>query len=104
MELRNKVVVVTGGAGFIGSHMVDLLRDRGIAVRVLDNLVGGRADVDLRLLKRRTAYGEGLDKTSKLVRLRGKFTFCTQHAMAGSRRSTKRCGHGRRGTIGSPFT
>ncbi|WOI11827.1 GDP-mannose 4,6-dehydratase [Thalassospira lucentensis] len=37
------VAVVTGGAGFIGSHMVDLLVDRGYAVRVVDNLVGGRA-------------------------------------------------------------
>lgn len=34
--------LVTGGAGFIGSHMVDLLLDRGYAVRVIDNLVGGR--------------------------------------------------------------
>ncbi|MGH7015081.1 MAG: NAD-dependent epimerase/dehydratase family protein [Stellaceae bacterium] len=34
--------VVTGGAGFIGSHMVDLLIERGFAVRVIDNLVGGR--------------------------------------------------------------
>jgi UDP-glucose 4-epimerase len=33
--------VVTGGAGFIGSHMVDLLLDRGFEVRVVDNLVGG---------------------------------------------------------------
>jgi len=33
---------VTGGAGFIGSHMVDLLLDRGFEVRVVDNLVGGR--------------------------------------------------------------
>jgi UDP-glucose 4-epimerase len=33
--------VVTGGAGFIGSHMVDLLLDRGAEVRVVDNLVGG---------------------------------------------------------------
>jgi UDP-glucose 4-epimerase len=32
---------VTGGAGFIGSHMVDLLLDRGFEVRVVDNLVGG---------------------------------------------------------------
>jgi UDP-glucose 4-epimerase len=36
------VAVVTGGAGFIGSHMVELLLARGYAVRVIDNLVGGR--------------------------------------------------------------
>lgn len=36
------IAVVTGGAGFIGSHMVDLLVTRGFAVRVIDNLVGGR--------------------------------------------------------------
>ena len=38
------VSVVTGGAGFIGSHMVDLLVDRGFSVRVVDNLVGGREE------------------------------------------------------------
>ena len=38
------VAVVTGGAGFIGSHMVDLLLDRGFTVRVIDNLVGGRLE------------------------------------------------------------
>lgn len=36
------VAVVTGGTGFIGSHMVDLLVERGYAVRIIDNLVGGR--------------------------------------------------------------
>lgn len=36
------ISIVTGGAGFIGSHMVDLLLSRGHAVRVIDNLVGGR--------------------------------------------------------------
>jgi len=36
------IAVVTGGAGFIGSHMVDLLVTRGCRVRVIDNLVGGR--------------------------------------------------------------
>lgn len=38
------VVVLTGGAGFIGSHMVDLLLERGYEVRVVDNLVGGRIE------------------------------------------------------------
>lgn len=36
------IAVVTGGAGFIGSHMVDLLIERGFRVRVIDSLVGGR--------------------------------------------------------------
>jgi UDP-glucose 4-epimerase len=36
------VSIITGGAGFIGSHMVDLLLERGHSVRVIDNLVGGR--------------------------------------------------------------
>ena len=36
------VAIVTGGAGFIGSHMVDLCLSRGMRVRVIDNLTGGR--------------------------------------------------------------
>ena len=36
-----KRVLITGGAGFIGSHTADLLLDMGIPVRVLDNLSSG---------------------------------------------------------------
>ena len=38
------IAVVTGGAGFIGSHMVDLLLQNGYVVRVIDNLYGGRVE------------------------------------------------------------
>ena len=41
---RRPIAIVTGGAGFIGSHMVDLLIDKGFEVRVIDNLVGGREE------------------------------------------------------------
>jgi len=41
--ISNKpIALVTGGAGFIGSHVVDLLLERGYGVRVVDNMVGGR--------------------------------------------------------------
>ena len=36
------ISIVTGGAGFIGSHMVDRLLKAGHHVRVVDNLTGGR--------------------------------------------------------------
>jgi UDP-glucose 4-epimerase len=39
-----RIAVVTGAAGFIGSHMVDLLLDRGFTVRGIDNLAGGRSE------------------------------------------------------------
>lgn len=37
-------ILVTGGAGFIGSHMVEWLLDQRHTVRVLDNLSTGHAD------------------------------------------------------------
>jgi nucleoside-diphosphate-sugar epimerase len=38
------LVLVTGGAGFIGSHLTERLIERGYRVRVLDSLVYGRAE------------------------------------------------------------
>lgn len=37
-------VLVTGGAGFIGSHIVDMLLGRGHEVAVLDNLSSGKRE------------------------------------------------------------
>jgi nucleoside-diphosphate-sugar epimerase len=39
-----KKVLVTGGAGFIGSHLTQALLDKGYDVRVLDNLMYGRRE------------------------------------------------------------
>src|SRR3984893_15662191 len=42
--IGRQVGVVTGGAGFIGSHMVHLLSEPGLVVRAIDNLAGGRRE------------------------------------------------------------
>jgi UDP-glucose 4-epimerase len=40
--MKSKRFIVTGGAGFIGSHLVDKLLDKGHKVIVIDNLSNGR--------------------------------------------------------------
>lgn len=37
-------ILVTGGAGFIGSHVADALIDRGHEVHIMDNFQGGRRE------------------------------------------------------------
>jgi len=44
MNLKAKKCLITGGAGFIGSHMVDTLIKEGAKVVVVDNLSTGRKE------------------------------------------------------------
>lgn len=41
MSSKKDIVLVTGGAGFIGSHTIDLFISKGFKVRSIDNLAGG---------------------------------------------------------------
>jgi nucleoside-diphosphate-sugar epimerase len=62
-----KRVLVTGGAGFIGSHLVRALRVQGAPVRVLDNLSSGRL-VNLRGLDAEVEFIEGDIRDAALCR------------------------------------
>lgn len=44
MNLKRKNVLVTGGAGFIASHLVDLLVEKDAEVTVIDNLKDGKIE------------------------------------------------------------
>lgn len=42
--MSNTKILVTGGAGFIGSHLSDALIERDFDVRIIDNLSGGKME------------------------------------------------------------
>jgi UDP-glucose 4-epimerase len=41
MDWQHRLVLVTGGASFIGSHLTDALVERGAKVRIVDDLSNG---------------------------------------------------------------
>lgn len=60
-----RTVLVTGGAGFIGSHLVDQLLETGAAVRVFDNLSTGSL-TNLQAAAERHSRGGGAVNGSRL--------------------------------------
>lgn len=74
-----KIDTVTGGAGFIGSHLVEALLERGRMVRVLDNFSTGREE---NLQSARAAAGNRLE----LVRGDIRDPAAVERAVAGAER------------------
>lgn len=56
--MASATYLVTGGAGFIGSHIAEALLDRGESVRVFDNLATGR-QANLAALEGRAQFIQG---------------------------------------------
>lgn len=93
-------MLVTGGAGFIGSHLVERLCASGHKVRVLDNLSQGRKEwvhpsaeliegdiTDLSLCRRACEGVAGLfhlAAMSKVAPSIDKFEFCTEQNIIGT--------------------
>jgi len=96
----NETMLVTGGAGFIGSHLVERLVILGHKVRVLDNLSQGRrewvhpsaefieGDITQLPLCRRACEGVSgvfhLAAMSKVAPSIDKFEFCTEQNIIGT--------------------
>jgi UDP-glucose 4-epimerase len=62
VESEKTTILVTGGAGYIGSHAVLALQEAGYDVVVLDNLVYGHRDIAEGALKVKLVVGDTNDR------------------------------------------
>lgn len=70
MSLRKKTVLITGGAGFLGSHLCDRFIQDGYKVICVDNLITGHPRNVVHLLKDKN-FELVKHNISKEIRLRG---------------------------------
>lgn len=84
------IVVVTGGAGFIGSHITEALVAAGHEVRVVDNLSSGKIS-NLHAVRDRLAFHEGncSDEMLMMRVLKGAQAVVHQAALTSVQRSMR---------------
>ncbi len=70
-NLGSAPILITGGAGFIGSHTVDLLLESGCQVRVLDNLSSGSRGNLPRSSRLQLIHGDILDRKTVQIATEG---------------------------------
>ena len=81
MQLKGLKVLVTGGAGFVGSHIVDDLKRSGASVRVFDNFSSGhRENLAASLSGIEIMEGDILDAPSLMKASKGMDLICHQAA------------------------
>ena len=67
--MNYKKALVTGGAGFIGSHLTEKLHQNNIEVLVIDNLLTGKKENLFSLDLENTIYGDvGSEETLKIIK------------------------------------
>ena len=67
--MNYKKALVTGGAGFIGSHLAETLHQNNVEVLVVDNLLTGKKENLLSLDLENTIYGDvGSEETLKIIK------------------------------------
>src|SRR6185295_12557230 len=86
-----RIFLVTGGAGFIGSHIAEALVARGDRVRVLDNLSTGHLS-NLKHLEKQIEFVEGdiTDPATVAAAVRGVDCVFHEAALASVPRSVER--------------
>ncbi|OGG41035.1 hypothetical protein A2118_02655 [Candidatus Kaiserbacteria bacterium GWA2_50_9] len=66
MSTTKKIVVVTGGAGFIGSHLARVLLSEKYVVKIVDNLSGGKRE---RIPEDAEFFGQDINDTTALTKV-----------------------------------
>ena len=81
--MHKKTVVITGGAGFIGSHLCDRFIREGFKVICLDNLITGNPD-NVRHLDKDKNFRFIKHDVSKFIDIKGKVDFILHFASLAS--------------------
>ena len=79
----NKTILVTGGAGFVGSHLCDRLLEEGFKVICMDNLITGNLD-NIKHLKNNKSFKFIRHDVSKRINIKGKFNYVLHFASPAS--------------------
>ncbi len=68
MKKQKNYILVTGGAGYIGSHVVNLLLDKGYKVIVIDNLITGNKKLVPKKAKLKICDISDVEKVSEILK------------------------------------